>query len=325
MKIVLFGTGPFAVPSFEALLKSSHEVPALVTRPIIDSGKRRKSAENPARDLAQRFGLLILDPVDANSPEFVGIVRELDADLYVVCDYGQVLSRECLGASKKGGINLHGSLLPRYRGAAPINWAIYYGEKVTGVTIIHMTAQLDGGPCLVNASLEIGSEETTAELEPRLSQLGVGPVMKAIEMLQTWDGSSPLGLMQDPQLATKAPRLKKTDGRIAWTRTALEIVNQIRAFQPWPGTFLFWPLENGTSSDRLIVHRARVVSEEQARRFEGSEFLPGQVVFNDGTQLWVRSGQGVIALHEVQPSGKRTMSIVDFLQGHRVPIGLQFD
>lgn len=325
MKIVLFGTGPFAVPSFEAILGSSHEVVALVTRPIVDSGKRRKSAENPSRDLGQRFGLPIFDPVDANSPEFVKTLQELAADLFVVCDYGQILSRECLGASPKGGINLHGSLLPKYRGAAPIHWAIYHGEKTTGVTIIHMTAQLDGGPCLANASLEIGADETTEELEPRLSQLGIEAVMKSIELLQSWDGSSKIGVVQDAKLATKAPRLKKTDGRIVWSRTALEIVNQIRAFQPWPGTYLFWLPENGVEPERLIVQHARVVADEESSRLEGSQFQPGQVVFNDGQQLCVKTGQGVVSVLEVLPSGKRAMPIVDFLRGHRLPVGLQFD
>ena len=176
MNIVVFGTGPFAVPTFEKLLSSDHNVLAVVTRPIADSGKRRKSAENPVRDLAEKSNLTVLDPASANDAAVVQQLRDLNADLFFVCDYGQILSRDCLSASKLGGINLHGSLLPKYRGAAPINWAIYHGEQETGVTVIHMTPKLDGGPALSFAKTDIGANETTEDLEPRLSQIGVGAV-----------------------------------------------------------------------------------------------------------------------------------------------------
>ena len=155
MRIVLFGTGPFAVPSFETLIDSSHEVVALVTRPIANSGKRRKTAENPTRDLGVARDLPILDPIDINTQDSVDQLKSLNADLFVVCDYGQILSRDALGSAKLGGINLHGSLLPKYRGAAPIHWAIYNGDKETGVTIIHMTPRLDGGPCLTLSLIHI--------------------------------------------------------------------------------------------------------------------------------------------------------------------------
>lgn len=324
MRLVLFGTGPFAVPAFEAILQSSHEVLALVTRPIADGGKRRKTAENPTRDLGQHQGLEIYDPPDVNAADFVDRLRELQADLFVVCDYGQILSNDCLGSSRKGGINLHGSLLPKYRGAAPIHWAIFHGETILGVTIIHMTARLDGGPCLASASIEVGETETTAEVEPRLAQLGIEPVMQALQRLETWDGLTDLGTQQDPRLATKAPRLKKSDGQLQWTRTGREIVNQIRAFQPWPGTYTFWPRQEASEPERLIVLRAAVVSKSDGSiNLQSEKFSPGQVVFNDGQQLWVKCGRDVISLLEVQPSGKRAMSIVDFLRGHRLPIGTQ--
>jgi methionyl-tRNA formyltransferase len=332
MKLVLFGTGPFAVPTFQSLIQSQHSVVALVTRPIADAGKRRKTAENPCRDLGQRSGLTILDPPDANAPEFVEGLSEFQADLLVVCDYGQILSKDCLGVARKGGINLHGSLLPKYRGAAPINWAIYHGESITGVTIIHMTARLDGGPTLAKASLEIGSEETPVELEPRLAQLGVQPVHQAIQMLEAWDGVSPIGTLQDHSWATKAPRLKKSDGQIDWSRTAGQVVNQIRAFQPWPGTYSF--LSKGKEEpERLIVHRASVVSPTELTGHRSSACsgtaitsspAPGSVVFCAIDQLWVATGEGVIAIREIQPSGKRLMSIAEFLRGHRISAGDRF-
>ena len=257
MKLILFGTGPFAVPSFKSLIDdSSHEVVALVTRPIADAGKRRKTAENPTRDLGLAEGLTVLDPADANDSAFVKTLADYQADLFVVCDFGQILSNDCLSAAKLGGINLHGSLLPKYRGAAPINWAIYHGDETTGVTIIHMTPRLDGGPILVTAETAIGPTETAEQIEPRLANLGVQPVHDAISMLEKWDGQSTIGQPQDQTLATKAPRLKKAQGLIDWTQSASQIINHIRAFQPWPGTFTHW---HGPKQPlRLIVHAASI-------------------------------------------------------------------
>ncbi|MFM7740554.1 MAG: methionyl-tRNA formyltransferase, partial [Planctomycetota bacterium] len=186
MRIVMFGTGPFAVPTFEQLLKSpTDEVVALVTRPVDPSGQRRKSSANPTRDSAlahnasgvrasevrasgvRSAALPILVPLDANAAEFVAALRELKPDLLVVCDYGQILSNECLSTAPLGGINLHGSLLPKYRGAAPIHWAIYKGETTTGISVIHMTGKLDGGPILTRAAMAIAADDTTESIEPR--------------------------------------------------------------------------------------------------------------------------------------------------------------
>ena len=316
MRIVLFGTGPFAVPSFEALLDSSHEVVALVTRPIANSGKRRKTAENPTRDLGVARDLAILDPRDVNEQAIVDQLVALNADLFVVCDYGQILSRDALGAARLGGINLHGSLLPKYRGAAPIHWAIYNGDQETGVTIIHMTPRLDGGPCLKHASTPIGQDETTESIEPRLAQLGVQCVMDSIAMLEQWDGESPIGEIQDQKLATKAPRLKRTDGNINFERSAAEIVNQIRAFQPWPGTFTSWTPQ-GKSELRLIIHQATVDTDQP----ENESLSPGEVIVSDKQNLIIQTGAGQLSLIKVQPAGKKPMAVADYLRGNPPPVG----
>ncbi len=311
MRIVLFGTGPFAVPSFEALIDSPHDIVALVTRPIANSGKRRKSAENPSRDLGVDRNLKIFDPHSINEQEAVDQLVALDADLFVVCDYGQILSSDALAAAKLGGINLHGSLLPKYRGAAPIHWAIYNGDQETGVTIIHMTPRLDGGPCLTSASTPIGPAETTETIEPRLAQLGVQCVMDSIAMLEQWDGQSPIGEIQDQKLATKAPRLKRSDGKIDFTRSATDIADQIRAFQPWPGTFTSWTPE-GKSEVRLIIHQAAVVTDQP----ENKSFAPGEVIVSDKQNLIVQTGQGQLSLVKVQPAGKKPMAVADYLRGN---------
>jgi len=314
MKLILFGTGPFAVPSFENLINSDHQIVALVTRPIADSGKRRKTAENPTRDLGEAHGLQILDPLSINIDQAVAELKALDADLFVVCDYGQILSKDALATAKLGGINLHGSLLPKYRGAAPIHWAIYNGDAVTGVTIIHMTPRLDGGPCLAKVETKIGAEETTEQIEPRLAQLGVDAVNESIEMLQRWDGTEEIGTKQKQSEATKAPRLNKSDGRIDWARSAIEIKNQIRAFQPWPGTFSTWQ-QDGKPEQRLIIHQATVTPPLES----GAE--PGAVLRSDKTDLVVQTGAGQLLLNIVQPAGKKKMPIADFLRGNPPKVG----
>jgi methionyl-tRNA formyltransferase len=317
MKLVMFGTGPFAVPTFDALLESTHQVLALVTRPIEDAGKRRKSAANPMRDLAIARGVAIHDPPNANAPEFVELLQSLAADLFVVCDFGQILSNDCLAVARFGGINLHGSLLPKFRGAAPINWAIYRGEKTTGITVIHMTSKLDGGPILATGELAIGPHDTTADLEPRLSQLGVQPVLDSLRQLEAWDGSSRLGRIQDPQLVSSARRLRKEDGLVRWSRTAKQIERQIRAFQPWPGVYTNWQRSNDVEPLRLIINRAEVINTDQAVE-------PGRVHSVERNRLLVETGKGLLSLLEVQPAGKKPMPIDAFLRGYPITVGSYF-
>ena len=318
MRIIMFGTGPFAVPTFQALLESRHEVLALFTRPIADSGKRRKTAENPTRDAAETVGLPVFDPLNVNDEPSIQALQRLNADLFVVCDYGQILSNACLETAKKGGINLHGSLLPKYRGAAPINWCLYNGDAVTGITIIHMTAKLDGGPCLAKRELTIGANETTETIEPKLSVLGVGAVMQSIDQLEPWDGVAKIGEIQDQSLATKAPRLKKSDGLIDWNRSAGEIVNQIRAFQPWPGSFTNWHSANKKQPTRLIIHHAIEIDESSELH---PEFEPGQVYRCDREALVVQTGSGLLSVTHLQPAGKKQMPVADFLRGNPPAVG----
>ncbi|MDG2185502.1 MAG: methionyl-tRNA formyltransferase [Mariniblastus sp.] len=312
MRIVFFGTGPFAIPACQWICQSEHVVQAVVTRPILDSGKRRKTSENPVRDLAESLGLAVMSPTDVNSPTTVRQLSELEPDLFFVCDYGQILSRECLAAARLGGINLHGSLLPKYRGAAPVNWAIYHGETETGVTVIHMSAKLDAGPCLAVDKTTVVADETAAELEPRLAQLGVRPVAKAIEMLHQWDGQSPLGVPQDAKRASKAPRLKKQSGLIDWRESAEQIFNQIRAFQPWPGSFTQWQGQN-REPVRVILHQVAPV--------ESTGGPPGIVLAADNDQLTVQTGQGGIQILSLQPAGKRKMDGAAFVRGYQPQVG----
>lgn len=319
MRIVVMGTGPFAVPTFDWLAASEHDVPALVTRParVLHVHGRDKSPPCPMRERAEARGLAVFDPEDINVPEFRERLASFAADLFLVCDYGQILSRETLATARFGGINLHGSLLPRHRGAAPVNWAILCGDTTTGVSVIHMTPQLDGGPCLAQRSTPIDADEDAALLEQRLSRLGVEPVQESIAALAAWDGRSPIGKIQDKALATRAPRLKKSDGEVDWTRSASEIRNRVRALKPWPGTFTW--LLSGKSPLRLILEQVTIVAEPTTGAAE-----PGEIVLADTRCIHVRTGAGELAIERVQPAGKRSMDISEFLCGRPLRPGQRF-
>jgi methionyl-tRNA formyltransferase len=288
----------------------------VVTRPIDDPGKRRKTSVNPVREYAVAHGLPIIEPASCNSAETVEQLQQLSADLFFVCDYGQLLSRRCLQAARLGGINLHGSLLPRYRGAAPINWAIYHGETETGVTVIHMTPRMDAGPCLTTARLAIAEDDTAEMVEQRLSKLGVSAVTDAIDLLDQWDGETTIGAPQDPALASRAPRLEKTDGKIDWSRTARQIVNQIRAFKPWPSTYCQW--SNNRQAQRLIIHEADVMKIE-------TDAPAGVVVAVQPNLLAIQTGEHALSIRTIQPAGRKAMPIADFLRGHRIAVGQQME
>jgi methionyl-tRNA formyltransferase len=257
--------------------------------------------------------MLVLSPEDVNSPLFRQELVALQPELFVVCDYGQILSAETLSVAPLGGINLHGSLLPKYRGAAPINWAIWRGETETGITVIHMTPRVDAGPCLVQVSTGIGADETADVLEARLAAMGVEPVHAAIRQLSDWDRCSPLGTNQDKALATPARRLRKSDGGIDWARTAVEIHRQFRALQPWPGVFTHWHPANQPPV-RLILEKISVVPVAAGQP-------AGQVLVSDGGQLVVAAGEAAIAVHRLQPAGRRSMVTAEFLRGYRVRVG----
>src|SRR5262245_11416637 len=240
MRLVMMGTGTFAEPTFEALLQSSHQVVGLVTQPDRAQGAERGSTRQTGKGMkhiAQGKGVPVYQPESINTPEGVAALQAWQPDLLVVAAYGQILKPEVLAAAKHGGINVHASLLPKYRGAAPIAWAIYHGEKQTGVTIIQMTPQLDAGGMLLQEAVDIGPEETSGELEARLAPLGAKLALQAIEQIASGTAKP---IQQDKSQATKAPKLKKEDGLIDWNQNAWQVFNQIRAMQPWPTAYTFF-------------------------------------------------------------------------------------
>ena len=310
MRLVMMGTGPFAVPTFSGLYETPHTVVALVTGPIRG---RPPLACTPMRQVALEHGTPIFDPEEINSDAARRELGRYAADLFVVCDYGQILAAETLAAARHGGINLHASLLPKYRGAAPINWALYHGDTETGVTVIHMTPKVDAGPCVAQARVEIRPDETAPELEARLAEAGDWLVRRTLELFES--GRLEV-LPQDPALASRAPRLKKTDGLIDWRRPAAAVKNQIRAMEPWPKSYTFLYRRDGGPGLRLLVGPVQALEDPNS-----DDIPPGTVLEAAADRLRVAAGQGSVLLRTVQPAGKRVLSAAEFLRGYRVQPG----
>lgn len=314
MRLIMMGTGPFGVPTFRELYETHHSVVALVTGPVRPHRGRHLAPISPIRDVAHQHGTPIFDPEDVNTHQSQARLSEYEADLLVVCDYGQILSAETLATARLGGVNLHGSLLPKYRGAAPINWAIYHGETETGVTVIHMTPRVDAGPCIAQARTPIVPDETAVELHGRLAEIGAWLTRRAIDAVEEGRLEA---LPQDPALASKAPRLKKSDGAVDWSRPAAAIKDQVRAMEPWPKTYTYWHRPKHPAL-RLILGPVRVVEAGDAAA------RPGTVLEAAAGRIVVAAGGGAASLNGVQPAGKRMMDVEQFLRGYRVRPGDRF-
>lgn len=318
LKLVLMGTGPFAAPTFEWILrKSPHQVLAVVTRPVPPPVGRVKAPVNPIRDLAEKHSIPIFAPDSINEPAAIDYLKSQAADLYVVCDYGQILSRAALSIPRLGGINLHGSLLPRHRGAAPIVWAILSGDKETGVTVIHMSPGLDAGPMIVRVTWPISDQVTCAELETDLAARGPSAVASALEMLEKWDGITPVGEKQDPALVTKAPRISKAMGAIDWSKPAQKLALEVRAFQPWPGSYTFLMREG---KEPLRVALISVDATEMSP----DTGAPGEIIAIDKDTFAIATGAGSLKINSIQPAGKKPMAAGEFMRGNAIQLGMRF-
>jgi methionyl-tRNA formyltransferase len=327
MRLVMMGTGLFAEPTFEALLASSHAVVGLVTQPDRVAGAERGSTRQTGRGMkaiAQEHGVPVLQPESINTPDGVAALQTLQPDLLVVAAYGQILSRDVLAVPPHGGINVHASLLPKYRGAAPIAWAIYHGETRTGVTIIKMSVSLDAGDMLAQDAIDIGPEDTAGEVEARLAPLGARLALQVIEQIQN---GTVQGRKQDPSQVTKAPKLKKEHGLIDWNGTVVQVCNQIRAMQPWPTAYTFFHRQDKLPV-RVILTRA-VPGGVATLGLGPSGPVAGRMFARFGAppQLIVWSGKdhfGGVRILELQPAGKRRMTAEEFLRGHRLQEGEYF-
>jgi len=304
-RVIFMGTPDFAVPSLAALLASGYDVVGVATQPDRPAGRGRKLSGSPVKRFADEHGLTVLQPTTLRSPEPLAALSALAPDVIAVAAYGLILPQSVLGIPPHGCLNVHGSLLPKHRGAAPIPAAILAGEDETGVTIMLMDAGMDTGPVLSQATCAIGPQDTAGTLTGKLAELGASLLT---ETLPRWLADEIVPQPQDDELASYAPMIRKADGRMNWTLSAEQIARLVQAYQPWPGSMTFW---NGKPLKLLRV---------QAHPEEAVDGPQGRVVAR-GDGAAVVTGQGLLLLEELQLAGKRALPIGDFLRGRRGFIG----
>lgn len=308
MRIVFMGTPDFAVPCLQALIDDGHDVCAVFTQPDKPKGRHGVLSAPPVKELALKYDIPVYQPDLLKNDEIKSFFASLGADLALVVAYGKILPEEFLNAPKYGCINMHASLLPKLRGAAPIQWSIINGEKRSGVTAMQMDKGLDTGDILLSESVEIRDDETAQELHDELSVLGAQVMRKTLLMLQK---GVLLPIRQDDSQSTYAPILTKELSAIDWQKNALQIHNQIRGLYPWPGASA---VLNGKT---LKIHSAKLLGKTEGE--------PGEVVFNDH-RLCVACGDGnAVELLVIQAPGKKAMPVTDYLRGNPVVLGTIFE
>ncbi len=311
LRILFLGTGPLALPTFQALCDSrEHQLVGLVTQPD-RTGRGHHQHLNPLKELAVAKGLAVMQPDLIKAPESVDSLRKSEADLFVVAAYGQILSNAVLAVPRRGSINIHASLLPKYRGATPIHAAVLNGDAEAGITIIEIVQKLDAGPMLGQVSTAIQPNETTGQLEQRLADLAIPLTLQVInEIGQGTATRTP----QDEALVTHVRKLSKLDGLVPWSKSAVEIEHHVRGMQPWPG-----PFSHLHQSDKPSL-RLQILSVKAVEIASGPQ-LPGTVIGVTAQDFTVRCGTGAVTILTLQPDGKRAMPTSDFLRGRKVAVG----
>jgi len=310
LRIVFFGTPDFAVPALQALHESRHPVVGVVTQPDRARGRGQHSQPGPVKQFAARHGLTIVQPERLRDEGFLETLRGLNTDLGVVAAYGRILTDAVLAIPRLGLINVHASLLPRYRGAAPIHRAVMAGETMTGVTIMRVVKALDAGPIVSSAVRPIGESETSAEVERDIARIGARVLVGAVDALA--EGRA-LETPQHEAGATYAHKIDKTDGIIDWSRPAREIHNQIRGLHPWPHAY------SDLQGERIILLRSEV-----ERELPGARAAPGTILDAHADQFRVQTGDGVLRLLMLQREGRRPLTAHEFLAGRRIEPGARF-
>ena len=305
MKIVFMGTPDFAVPALEALIEAGHEITAVVTQPDRPKGRGKELAISPVKECALKHGLKIMQPEKIKDEAAVSQLKQIDADVYVVAAFGQILSQEILDIPRLGCVNIHASLLPKYRGAAPIQQAIIEGEKSTGITIMQMNAGMDTGDILATASIPIGEEDTAGTMFDKLSALGGELVTQTLPRLEAGEITP---VPQDNALSTKCGKITKEMGHINWNMSSAKIRSLVQAMNPWPSSF------TGVSGKILKIWRARALNEP-------AKGAPGTVSEVTKDSFLVNTGNGQLEVLEVQLEGKKRMKTADFLLGYELKAG----
>ncbi|HMS16692.1 MAG TPA: methionyl-tRNA formyltransferase [Planctomycetota bacterium] len=308
MKIIFLGTGAFGVPSLQALVAAGLPPLLVVSQPDRQKGRSLVKAPSPLAEAAQDMGLPLFQPERINRPDSLDRLAPLEPDVLVVISYGQILKKPLLALPKWGAVNLHGSLLPRHRGASPIQASILAGDEVTGVTTMLMDEGLDSGPVLKSVSTPLGSDETSAALHDRLAVLGASLLVPTLKELAA---GTIKGIPQDPARVTTCGLIKKHDGHLDFRRLAVQIERAIRAFFPWPGAQCEIPVRDNWI--RATLTKATVVSAPRAE--------PGSIHDPSAGTLTVACGEGALRIHQLKPSGKREMTDREFLRGYPVASG----
>jgi len=312
MRIVFLASSVFANPTLRWLAQSEHEIPLVVTQPARGSGRGRKKTRTPVRAVADELGLETLEVEDVNTPEFISLLRALNARVGLVIAFGQKLGPELLSTMPGECINLHASLLPKYRGAAPINWAIVNGEERSGCTVFRVAERMDAGPILTTRWTEIKPEETAGELHDRLSAIGVDAVQAALPLFEGDD--IPEGTPQDDSLATRAPKLKKADGFISFDRPAVGVADHICGMTPWPGATAQFEADDGRW-EKVTITRARPAEDQSKPTIEPGTF---------DARLFVAAADGFVEILQLKPSSGREMTWPEYVNGRHVAQGDRF-
>jgi len=308
MRIIFMGTPAFAVPSLEALLKTEDQVVGVVTQPDRPKGRGRELAVSPIKMVCQRERIPVLQPVKMKDPAFLEALRAWQPDLIAVAAFGRILPPAILSMPPRGCINVHGSLLPKFRGAGPIQWAIITGETETGITIMLMDEGMDTGAMLLQEKTPILPDDTAGSLSARLAEVGGRLLVDTIKQLKA---GTLVPTAQDHSRATLAPMLKKEDGIIDWTKPAVEIERRIRGLSPWPGAFTF------AGEERWMIWRG-LVTEVAAQ-----EAPAGSILFATKEGIAVATGQGILLITELQPANSRRMAAAQYLAGHKISPGMR--
>jgi methionyl-tRNA formyltransferase len=316
LRIVYFGTPAFAVPSLVALAHSRHQVVALVSQPDRPRGRGQRIQVTPTKEAALARGIPVLQPERIKDPELLERIKTLGADLGVVAAYGRIIPDALLNAPRLGMVNVHASLLPKYRGAAPVHRAVIAGERETGVTIMRLVTELDAGPTFAMRRRAIGEDETSTEVEHALAALGADLLMEAVDEIAA---GRAVETPQDDSQASFAPKLTKAEGQVDWRLPARILHNRIRGLQPWPLASV------RLADQRILLHRSRLVSSAVPGA-TGGRSEPGTIVVADANGIIATCGDGFpLQILQLQPEGSRVMSAREYLAGHRVSAGARFE
>lgn len=310
MKIVYMGTPDFSVGPLEALIKAGHEISLVVCQPDRPKGRSKEPAPCPVKECALRYGLRLFQPERIKRPEAVEELKKYPADVFVVAAFGQILSKEILDMPRYGSLNIHASLLPAYRGASPIQYAVINGDKESGVTIMQMDEGIDTGDILLQSRVEIDKEETGGSLFEKLSVAGSELIVEALDKLQKGELTAQ---KQDETKSSHVGMLRKEDGLINWLRSAEEIERLIRGTDPWPGAYTYFRAKS------LKIWKAEVVTGSVGEN--KAKAAPGYVTGVDKDGFYVSCGEGVLKIKELQAEGKRRMSCDDYLRGVKLETG----